>query len=41
MRKTYSKPTLIRRECLADVAAGVVAVGSNVDQNGAVDPNAD
>ena len=35
MKKTYEKPTLIRRECLADIAAGVVVVGSNVDQNAA------
>ena len=34
MKKTYEKPTLIRRECLADIAAGLVAVASSSDQNG-------
>ena len=33
MKKTYEKPTLIRRQSLTEIAASPVAIASSSDQN--------
>ena len=33
MKKTYEKPTLIRRQSLTEIAASTMVVVSNSDQN--------
>ena len=34
MKRTYEKPTLIRRESLTDIAAGTMVVVSDTGRNG-------
>ena len=34
MKKTYEKPTLIRRQSLTEIAAGTMVIASGSDQNG-------